>query len=229
MPIAPGASFGSSGEIAPSPPGGSLFSRIFSRPASSPIPPGFGTSNLGAPPYGGPNYGAETYGAPTYGAPVYGNGHTNSRRRSRYCQRLRSSAQHTAHRTVRNSQAASIRHESLGAVSRAVCSKAVCFRAEALRGSAGYDAFRLFQGPRFSQILSVAGTNQLHLQVNNTDVSLVFAFPNFLYWRTPLFVIPSFSLQLWDGPDGSTGADLPPSAYSGVPRYRLGIGPEPDV
>ncbi len=30
----------------------------------------------------------------------------------------------------------------------------------------------------------------------------------------PIYVVPSFSLQLWDGPDGSTGADLPPNAYS---------------
>ncbi len=47
------------------------------------------------------------------------------------------------------------------------------------------------------------------------DTSLVFAFPNFLFCTQPILVIPSFSLYLWDGPDGSTGADLPPNAYAG--------------
>ena len=42
----------------------------------------------------------------------------------------------------------------------------------------------------------------------------MFAFPRFCYSQRPLFVIPSFSLHLWDGPDGVTGADLPSKAYS---------------
>jgi hypothetical protein len=50
--------------------------------------------------------------------------------------------------------------------------------------------------------------------MNDTDVSLVFAFPNFLYSSRPIYVIPSFSLHLWDGPNGVIGADLPPNAYS---------------
>lgn len=78
-----------------------------------------------------------------------------------------------------------------------------------------YDAFRIFQGPRLRHEFTAGGDKVNSLGVNNTDVSLVFAFPNFLYADRPLFVIPSFSLHLWDGPNGVTGADLPPNAYSG--------------
>ena len=58
-----------------------------------------------------------------------------------------------------------------------------------------------------------AGDGPNDLQINDTDVSLAFAFPNFLYSNQPIYVVPSFSLHLWDGPQASTGADLPASAF----------------
>ncbi len=76
-------------------------------------------------------------------------------------------------------------------------------------------AYRLFQGPRFQHtFVNASGSRPYDLQTNDTDVSLVFAVPRFFYSSQPLFIIPSFSLHLWDGPDGIIGADLPPNAYS---------------
>lgn len=75
-------------------------------------------------------------------------------------------------------------------------------------------AFRLFQGPRFRHTFINAGDKLSDVEVNDTDVSLVFAFPRFLNSAQPLYVIPSFSLHLWNGPDGAIGSDLPANAYS---------------
>ncbi|WP_068264608.1 hypothetical protein [Rubripirellula obstinata] len=78
-----------------------------------------------------------------------------------------------------------------------------------------FSAYRLLQGPRLRHTFVGSGDDDDALNTNDTDVSLVFAFPNFLYSTQPLYVVPSFSLHLWDGPRSSTGADLPASAYSG--------------
>lgn len=77
-----------------------------------------------------------------------------------------------------------------------------------------YSAYRFMQGPRFRYTYISTGSNPSDLGINDFDSSLVFAFPNFGYMQQPLYVVPSFSLHLWDGPDGVTGADLPPNAYS---------------
>jgi hypothetical protein len=77
-----------------------------------------------------------------------------------------------------------------------------------------YSAYRLLRGPRFRYTFISGGSSADNLGINNFDTSLVFAFPNFLYSAQPIYVVPSFSLHLWDGPDGSTGADLPSKAYS---------------
>lgn len=76
------------------------------------------------------------------------------------------------------------------------------------------EAFRLFQGPRFRYTYTAAGDSPTNVNVNDFDFAFAFAFPRFVYSTQPLFVIPSFSLHLWDGPDGATGADLPSKAYS---------------
>ena len=78
----------------------------------------------------------------------------------------------------------------------------------------GPTVFRFLQGPRFRHTYIYGGDSRDDLTTNDTDVSVAFAFPNFLGSTRPLFVVPSFSLHLWDGPDGSTGADLPANAYS---------------
>lgn len=77
-----------------------------------------------------------------------------------------------------------------------------------------YSAFRLLQGPRFRYTYVSPGSEPNQLGINDFDTSIAFAFPNFLYMTQPIFVVPSFSLHLWDGPNGINGADLPPNAYS---------------
>ncbi|NND98181.1 MAG: hypothetical protein HKN47_12710, partial [Pirellulaceae bacterium] len=75
--------------------------------------------------------------------------------------------------------------------------------------------FRLLQGPRLRHTFINAGNGKHDLEINDTDVSIAFAIPNFLSSNRPLFVVPSFSLHLWNGPQGFTGSDLPGNAYSG--------------
>jgi hypothetical protein len=78
-----------------------------------------------------------------------------------------------------------------------------------------YSAYRLLQGPRFRYGYVSGGSKPTGLQTNDFDTSVVFAFPEFCYSTQPLYVVPSFSLHLWDGPAvGPGGADLPPNAYS---------------
>ena len=74
---------------------------------------------------------------------------------------------------------------------------------------------RFFQGARIRHAYVGSSNDDDSLKTNDTDASLIFAFPNFLFSTQPLFVLPSFSLHQWDGPNSSTGADLPGSAYSG--------------
>ncbi|MGB7343193.1 MAG: hypothetical protein WBD20_03210 [Pirellulaceae bacterium] len=75
-------------------------------------------------------------------------------------------------------------------------------------------AFRPVQGLRARHTYIFGGTSDDDLSTNDTDVSLPFAWQNFLGSTRPLFIVPSFSVHLWDGPNSSTGADLPGSAYS---------------
>ena len=171
--------------IQPSPPGGSLFSRIFSQPA------GHGTPaqgpSLNAPYYGnaapGPYDNPNVYGPPTSYAPQPGSLYPST--------------------AYPSSTPSSLFPSGL--------------MNGGMFGSAdpSYSAFRLLQGPRLRHAFVSGGSSPTDLQINDTDVSVVFAFPNFLYSNQPVYVVPSFSLHLWDGPEGTTGADLPGSAYSG--------------
>ena len=82
--------------------------------------------------------------------------------------------------------------------------------------SQNWSAYQLLRGPRLRHaFISSFDDDPENLRINDTDISTIFAFPNFLYSFQPLLVAPSFSLHLWDGPDGSIGADLPERAYSG--------------
>ncbi|MBM3999231.1 MAG: hypothetical protein FJ297_06775 [Planctomycetes bacterium] len=75
---------------------------------------------------------------------------------------------------------------------------------------------RFLQGPRFKHAW-LAGDDGRELDINETDVSVVLTWPNFFYSTQPLYVAPSFGLDLWDNPEGPTfppGADLPAQAYS---------------
>jgi hypothetical protein len=90
----------------------------------------------------------------------------------------------------------------------------------------GYSAYSLLQGPRFRYTFVGEGSKPNMLGINDFDTSIVFAFPNFLFLTQPLYVVPSFSLHLWSGPQtiGPTGADLPSKAYSAF----LDVGWESD-
>ncbi len=206
-PPAPGAFAPSA--ITPSPPGSSLFSRIFSRPAAAPMAPGLGTTGsapptfytgppvINAPPPGGLGingglgtesiYNTQPYGTQPYaGSPGF--------------------AQPSYPNTIYPSSTPSTLFPG-GLFSGAD---------QWMTGTGvGATAYRLFQGPRLQHTFVHADDSRFSdVETNDTDISLVFAVPRFLYSSQPLFIIPSFSLHLWDGPNGAIGADLPPSAYS---------------
>ena len=73
---------------------------------------------------------------------------------------------------------------------------------------------RLFQGPRIRHAFIYGDNDPDALMINDTDVAVAFAWPNFLYSTQPLYLLPSFSLHQWDGPHPPSSADLPPLAYS---------------
>ncbi|MCA9178356.1 MAG: hypothetical protein KDB14_28040 [Planctomycetales bacterium] len=76
-------------------------------------------------------------------------------------------------------------------------------------------SMRFLQAPRLRHAW-LHGSGGDELQINETDVSLVFAWPNYLFSQQPLYVVPSFSLVLLDGPDAASKgslADLPGSVY----------------
>ncbi|MCC9643505.1 hypothetical protein LOC71_14565 [Rhodopirellula sp. JC740] len=61
-------------------------------------------------------------------------------------------------------------------------------------------AYKLLHGPRLRHTFISGGDGATDLGYNQTDASIGFAFPNFLFSTRPLFVVPSFSLYLFDGP-----------------------------
>lgn len=73
---------------------------------------------------------------------------------------------------------------------------------------------RFCLGPRFRHTWVTREGSDNSLGINDTDVSIAFQIPNFFRSGQPLYILPSFGLHLWDGPNGSTGADLPAQAYS---------------
>ena len=82
-------------------------------------------------------------------------------------------------------------------------------------GGPGYPQFvRFFQGPRFRHAFLHGDDDADALMINDSDLSLAFAIPNFLYSTQPLYLLPSFSLHNWDGPHPMSTADLPAIAYS---------------
>lgn len=75
--------------------------------------------------------------------------------------------------------------------------------------------FRLMQGPRIRHGWLRGGSGSRSLDINETDLAVSFAFPNFGYFGQPIYVSPGFGLNLLRGPDPATGADLPNQVYSG--------------
>lgn len=86
-----------------------------------------------------------------------------------------------------------------------------------LFSAGGMSAYQLLHGPRLRHTFISGGDHQDDLGINQTDVSLSFACDNFLYSSRPLYITPSFSLYLFDGPITAPPrlADLPGSAYGG--------------
>lgn len=70
-----------------------------------------------------------------------------------------------------------------------------------------------FLTPRIRYSWVDGGSAYDDLGIHDFDFSVVAAFPNFLFSTQPLYVAPSFSLHLWQGPSGPAG-DLPPNAFS---------------
>ncbi len=163
---------------------GSLFG-LFSSPTAAPMAPaGYGTQTM-APINNPPIYGPSPYDVPPTGT-VYGQpgGFPNS--------------------AYPQSTPSSLFPEGFGPIySGSVLQTPI----------QSYSAFRLLQGPRFRYTYVTPSSEPDNLGINDFDFSLAFAFPNFLHCTQPLFVIPSFSLHLWDGPNNPV-ADLPPNAYS---------------
>ena len=79
----------------------------------------------------------------------------------------------------------------------------------------GPQPLRFFLGPRLQHTYLPGGDEDspTSLEINDTDVSLVFAVPQFLGSTQPLYLLPSYSSHLWEGPSTAT-ADLPGAAYS---------------
>ncbi len=80
------------------------------------------------------------------------------------------------------------------------------------------EVVRLCQGPRFQQTWLTGNDNfdglaPNSIQILDTDVSLVFACPDFCGSKSPLYIIPSYSQHVWDGPS-APGFNLPGSAFS---------------
>jgi len=70
-----------------------------------------------------------------------------------------------------------------------------------------------FMTPRLRYTYVDGGKAADDLGIHDFDSSVAVAFPNFLYSTQPLYVVPSFSLHLWQGPQTPYG-DLPGNAYS---------------
>ncbi len=73
---------------------------------------------------------------------------------------------------------------------------------------------RFFVTPRFRHTWISGDNDPTSLGINDTDVSGVFQIPGFLGSTQPLYIVPSYSHHLWDGPANGV-ADLPSKAYSG--------------
>ena len=85
-----------------------------------------------------------------------------------------------------------------------------------------------FLTPRIRYSWVDGGTAADNLGINDFDFSVVAAFPNFLFSTQPLYVAPSFSLHLWQGPFEPVG-ELPPQAYSGFLDFGWSTDPSKPI
>ena len=188
--------------LPPSRPGGeSLFSRIFSQSASGPILPG-GTASYGgslaAPTLPPANYGATAPGASAYGPPVYG-----------------PAPNYGGPATIPGPAYPGSIYPSTGP-STLFPGGIFGSNGDFFGNGSEFSAYRLLQGPRLRHTYLGSTSDPDSLEINDTDVSLVFAWQNFLYSSQPLMIAPAFSLHQWNGPENTPtqNADLPSKAYS---------------
>ncbi len=84
---------------------------------------------------------------------------------------------------------------------------------------------RLFERPRFRYTFIAGspgvGDDANELQVHDVEVATTVNFPNFLWSGVPLRVSPGFVYHFWNGPNFSTGFELPPRAYSAYFAFDL--------
>lgn len=87
-----------------------------------------------------------------------------------------------------------------------------------------YNALRLVHDVRFRHTYISGGENPDDLGINDSEVSVTFAFPNFLTSGQPLFVTPAFAIHCWDGPKDGVH-HLPGSAYSAYLDLQFATDP----
>ena len=80
-------------------------------------------------------------------------------------------------------------------------------------GAYPYEALKFIHDLRFRDTYLGGNSDPRSLGINDAEVSVTFAFPNFLTSGQPLFITPAFAIHCWDGPKNGVD-DLPGSAYS---------------
>ncbi len=161
--------------------------------------PGFNTQAYGTT-YGQPAFGQPTYGQPAFGQPAYGQPPMG---------------QSTFGTTILPPAAFPPEAYPMGAPTTLF--PGGLFQGSLMAGGQGnsFGSFRFMQ-PKLQHGWIRGGDGVRSLDMNETDVALTFAFPQFLHSSQPLYLTPAFGLTLLSGPNSSTGADLPGQVYSGT-------------
>ncbi|QDU29170.1 hypothetical protein ETAA8_42770 [Anatilimnocola aggregata] len=87
-----------------------------------------------------------------------------------------------------------------------------------------YESLRLVHDVRFRQTYLAGGDDGNDLGITDSEVSVSFAFPNFLTTGQPLFITPAFAIHCWDGPKDGIH-NLPGSAYSAYLDFQYATDP----
>lgn len=87
------------------------------------------------------------------------------------------------------------------------------------------ETLKFVQDLRFRHTWLNGGDASNALGINDSEVAVTFAVPNFLFTRQPIFITPGFALHLWDGPS-FMAADLPPNAYSAYLDFQYVTDPQ---
>jgi hypothetical protein len=201
----------------------------YAMPSGGPNAPSFGAPGYNAPGYNAPGYNAPGYNAPGYGGPGFNSGNFGGgggMLPSIPGYGLNASnplappeSQYSTNTYPMSSPPALFPNgilgpgAGMGGFNGGYGTGSPFFDAITSPITAVPGAFRFFQGPRFRHNWVMGGDSEEALGINDTDASLAFAWPNFFGTLQPLYIVPSFSSHLWDGPV-SGAADLPSKAYS---------------